>query len=124
MQTEVGAVTSHIYIFEKSISEAYAIIYNDYPKDSLTEDNADEFLNDMARHLAKKMQANLINEENIWINDYPGRDIKLKLPNGFIYWIRLCTVENRFYQIQAVIANNAYSENAKKFLDSFELLKN
>jgi hypothetical protein len=85
---------------------------------------------DGAISLAEMASVNVINQENIQLNDYPGRDFTLEVQPfkdgnaSFNARLRVYIVGNTVYQLYAkdVLDNTAFNnENTIRFLDSFTL---
>jgi|GEM_PF-2046528 hypothetical protein len=122
VDTEFGAIDTQVVLAKTGPSVAYAVVYCEYPQDALFCIAPEKYLNRAGDQMVRKMNGNLINESQILLDGFPGREIKISVPNGILH-LKLFAVGKRSYQIYAVGLNNSASHtDARKFLTSFRLL--
>ena len=126
IKTETGIINSHMFIYRKGKSATYIVSYADYPEGSLFRANPHESLNEATNKLAKKMASKVLSKSNIWIDAYPGKEIRMKTINAETAIFRIFAVKQRFYQISFLMLANAKvsQKEIEKFLNSFRLLGN
>lgn len=122
--TEVGDIEMTSFLYEKSITEAYMVAYNDYPSEILENSSVDDMLDGAKNGSASSM--NIVSfdvEKDMEIAGNPGRYFK---GNNGSYYIeyKLFLKGNRLYQI-AIIRDGSYAtaERTDEFFGSFELLE-
>lgn len=122
--TEVGDIEMTSFLYEKSITEAYMVAYNDYPSEILANSSVDDMLDGAKNGSASSM--NIVSfdvEKDMEIAGNPGRYFK---GNNGSYYIeyKLFLKANRLYQI-AIIRDGSYAtaERTDEFFGSFELLE-
>jgi len=66
-----------------------------------------------------------LNEVKVWLGDYPGRELRIRIPEGRqAMRTRLYFVGNRLYQVGVLSAEDgAAADEVSKFLNSFKLQK-
>ena len=122
VETETGRLDTHIVMAKTGSSVAYAVVYCEYPQDALFCIAPEKYLNTASGQMARKMKGTLLSESPIHLDGFPGREIRMSLPNGILH-LKLYAVGQHSYQIYAVILDNKGSpSDAHKFLASFRLL--
>ena len=99
VETAVGTLKMHMIMHAPTSGDdnaIYSVIRSDYPKDQF-EDADDEYntnvLDGAVNGAVTNVQGELIFDDKIKLNGYPGRSIKIKIAGGFIY-INAYLVEN------------------------------
>lgn len=122
VETETGLIDTHIILAKTGSSVAYAVVYCEYPQDTLFCRAPERYLNTASDQMLRKMNGTLISESPIRLGDFPGREIRMTVPNGILH-LKLYAVGKRSYQIYAVaLDDNGSHADARKFLTSFRLL--
>ena len=122
IETETGHIDTRIVMAKIGSSVAYAVVYCEYPQDALFSRAPEKYLNTASDQMLRKMNGILINESDIRLDGYPGREIRMSVPNGILQ-MKLYAVGNRSYQIYAVSLDGSGSTvDARRFLASFRLL--
>ena len=123
VDTNSGLIVTHIILAKTGPSIAYAVVYCEYPQDALFCIAPEKYLNTASDQMVRKMNGDLISESQILLDGFPGKEIKMTIPNGILH-LKLYAVGKRSYQIYAVALNDSASHaDALKFLTSFRLLK-
>ena len=121
--TEIGTLDMVQILWEKSLSEAYAVMYSDYPEELIENSDPNALLQGGKNGAASNLGILSFDEENdISIDGNPGLEFTGNNGEYYVTW-RVYLVDNRLYQV-AVMGMNAYvpDENKSKFLESFELI--
>lgn len=122
IETETGQIDTHIVLAKTGSSVAYAVVYCEYPQDALFCRAPEKYLNTASDQMVRKMNGTLISETDIRLDGFPGREIRMRVPNGILH-LKLYAVGKHSYQIYAVaLDNNGSYADARKFLASFRLL--
>ena len=103
---------------------AYGIRYDNYPLSVLA------LLGDastliFARHkrLEREVEGKTIDEEDVFIDDYAGKQVTLELPDGKLGVYRIFLIDQEMYQLSVKAApEDASAEEITRFLESFKLL--
>ena len=123
VDTDFGFIDTHIVLAKTGPSVAYAVVYCEYPQDALFCMAPEKYLNTASDQMVRKMNGDLISESQILLDGFPGKEIKMTIPNGILH-LKLYAVGKRSYQIYAVaLDDSACHADARKFLTSFRLLK-
>ena len=117
--TDVGKLDGHLAIAELGDSAAFIVSYSDFPS-AVTQQTAINRILDGARNnLLANKERKLLNERNITLDTYFGRDLTIDTPEGMmitrIYW-----VTRRLYQLIG-ITGKTVSPDVDKFLASFKI---
>lgn len=126
LDTEAGPIDLQKFILElKKESIIYMVYYWDYSEVVIQRAGPDRLLDSMLDWIVSNIGGKLLSEQIISLDSYPGREIEVEAPEGFIIRSRLYLVKQRMYQlIVATSKEEAFSENAEKFFKSFKLLAN
>ena len=123
VETDVGEVT--VSLFQLPFGNfGYVVAYSDYPMDVI-QSYGTQIILDGARNAAvTNTGGTLLDEQEIEIEGYPGRQIKVQSPDGEgIAQARMYLVGTRLYQIYvASPSTEANSQDISKYLESFTLL--
>jgi hypothetical protein len=123
VDTDFGFIDTQVVLAKTGPSVAYAVVYCEYPQDALFCIAPEKYLNKASDQMVRKMNGDLISESQILLDGFPGREIKMSVPNGILH-LKLFAVGKRSYQVYAVGLNDSASHtDARKFLTSFRLLK-
>ena len=122
LDTGVGAIDLHFFIVEQDGFQ-YLVSYNDYPDAMVREADADKVLDGARDGVVANVQGRLLNEVKVWLADYPGRELRIRIPEGRqTMRTRLYFVGNRLYQVGVLSAeDSAAADEISKFLNSFKL---
>jgi hypothetical protein len=124
LNSPFGPVTTYAFVYSNNDS-AFAVSYTDYPQDPTRGINTQKVLDGARNSLLAKPGGTLIGESSISLGSYPGREVQMVTAEGdgkHALRTRVYLVNSRLYQVMVVLPNEeASSENAVKFLDSFKL---
>ena len=120
--TEVGKIEMTSFLYEKSVTEAYMVAYNDYPSEMVKNSSVDDLLDGAKNGSSSSLGITQFDIDNkMEIEGNPGRHFKGT--NGSYYAeYKLFLKGNRLYQI-ALIRDGSYAtpERAEAFFGSFSL---
>ncbi|WP_461599550.1 hypothetical protein [Winogradskyella sp.] len=128
IETAVGELDMHMVGYGSSQvgdNIYYAVVRSDYPKEQFS-DMSDEkiksILDGAVNGAVNNVQGTLESDEDITLNGYPGRKIKIDAP-GMEIFMNAYLVENVMY-INQVIAeeDKVNSDNLKKFFSAFDII--
>lgn len=133
ISTENGPMKMNIFAYQpsaedKDVNTFYGINISDYANNSLNFDNSEE-LNDFFKASiegsVKSVAGELVYEEIINFNGYPGRDYRVLLRNGTVALrTKMIVVKSRVYMITTITdTRNDFKTAITRFMDSFELIK-
>lgn len=118
-----GPVTFHFFTLEY-LDSWFSVQYADYPDKYVQQRSPQEMLDDAQGACIVGLQSKLISQQDISLNQYPGRDLTLQNTAGtLVIKARLFLVGNRIYQV--TVRTIPKTENLKyvlEFLNSFKLL--
>lgn len=126
--TFVGRLDSREYKFAEHPTY-YAVIYDDFAgdleRDAERRDHAMNRMRDAG--VSSGPNRRLLSESEIRLGSYPGRALKISMPDGGIIRVRMYAVGRRLYQVSVITlgersspgARRAAEKSAVKFLDSF-----
>jgi len=121
MNSDVGPVEIFTYRVTSKHHD-YAVIYVDYPHFMVEEQSAEELLDGASYGTVMDNRGKLMTETSIYLQGYPGRELKIAGPNKEYIRARLYLVDNRLYQIKAVSKVSLTDEkNVETMFDSFNL---
>jgi hypothetical protein len=131
VNSAVGNLTMHIHMLDASNTGTgenlvYGIISTEYP-DSSIDSNDPELMSNMFRGAidgaVKNVKGKLLSENNISIDKYPGREIKVDYGDGAAFIrMRLYLVKNKMYILQTItLADKDNNASINEFLNSFQL---
>jgi hypothetical protein len=98
-----------------------AIAYADQPNRPVQSDP--NKIMDALREQAKvDLRGQLLSEKPITLQGYPGRELRLSIPDGYEALQRIYLVDKRLYSLIVIAGSKGLdSPEAKKFLDSFQV---
>jgi hypothetical protein len=122
--TDVGDIEMTSFMYEKSLTEAYMVAYNDYPSEMVKMSSVDDLLDGAKNGSSSSLGINEFEiDKNMEIEGNPGRHFKGT--NGTYYAeYKLFLKGSRLYQI-ALIRDGSYAtqERSEEFFSSFELIE-
>lgn len=129
VETDVGTLDVHMLLYSPDSGDenvVYSIIRTDYPKsqfENATEEYNDSALGGAVEGAITSVNGELLFDNKIKLNGYPGRNVKIKIDGGFIY-INAYLVENKMFITQIVcLTPNDKNKSITRFFQSFDLLK-
>ena len=122
VNTKAGAIDLHLFIFQQK-NVAYFVSYVEYQEELVQANNAEKLLDGARDGAVSNVQGKLLNEVSISLEKYPGREIRIQVPDGkHTIQTRMYLVKNRLYQVMIVTPKeDSFSKDVTKFLDSFKL---
>lgn len=126
VNTQVGALTIHMFIVPRQKEAIYAVAYADLPSNiSPTPSEINQLLTDVAYGISDGAGGRLLSQQAISLGNFPGKEIRLQLAEGMIARGRIYLVNKRLYQV--LVATNQernLTKSIEGFLNSFQLLNN
>jgi len=121
VETAVGQLKMHTYLYEESDDAAYMVAYIDYPEDMVEESDNDVLLNAALEGALSSWGINVdkVKKETTWHEGYKG--IYTRESNGDTYTAyEVILAGNRLYQIAILQYGKAISKKSiSSFYDSF-----
>ena len=132
VDSEIGELKLNMFIYEtpengNDDNLVYLVNCTEYP-DSVINSDISEILSDFFRNsidgAVGSVSGNIISENVIQINDFPGREIKIEFQEGAaIMSLKMFLVKNRMYMLQVITeSKNDSNKSIARFMDSFELM--
>ncbi len=132
VDSEIGELTMTITMYDASgktsdKNEIYMVSQTIYP-DSLVNSNQKEnlpgFFKNSIQGAVNNVSGKLLLEEEIEIEGYPGREVKIDYQEGLaVIQMRFYLVENRLYLLQTITkTSNLPNSSINKFMNSFQLI--
>ncbi len=105
----------------QSTDAAYAVAFNDLPKDALAKQSADQLLDAARKGAVDKVKGKLVSEKKVTADGFPGRELTIDAPGELQLTEHAYLVKTRLYQV-LVVARKAKGmpDDTKKFLESFK----
>ncbi|AXO79164.1 hypothetical protein DZC78_01795 [Olleya aquimaris] len=129
IETEDGTSNMHMVTYypdSRDENIGYSIIRSDFSKsqfENATIEYNNSILNEAVESAVSSLNGELQFVNKIRFNGYPGRNVKIKMDDAFIY-LNLYLVENKLFLIQIMcLAQNDKNESITRFFQSFDLLK-
>lgn len=129
VNTTIGKLDMHMIMY-KSTSEndnlVYTVIRSDYPADNFigadtTYNNS--VLDGSVNGAVTNVNGELIFDNKVKFNGYPGRSIKIEIQGAFLY-MKIYLVDNSMFVSQVIcLKDKDGNSSIKRFLDSFEIIK-
>lgn len=125
IDTEVGPINVQLFQVLREGEAGYVVGYADLPKNIIqTPQDVEEFFGGTIRGIVNSLQGRLLSQRNVKLGNYPGREIKIQAAQGVMVSSRIYLVNQRFYQILVLTAQEQnLSKSIQGFLNSFRLLK-
>lgn len=112
------------YTYQQNEKAFYIVSYTDYPQGSVSEDNAYDKCCERADAFVKTLGGNLEKTAKEKINKNKGCAFNTVVKDSLNVDMVLVFNGNRFYQYGVMYYNSEISsKEARKFIDSFEILK-
>ncbi len=103
----------------------YSVVFNELPSSYLSETTADGILDLSRSQMVDSVSGTLLSEKIISIDNYPGRELRVKFSSGSesgIITVRVYVVEYRIYRIVvSTTEDDQFNNSINKFLNSFTL---
>ncbi|GIV97331.1 MAG: hypothetical protein KatS3mg057_1988 [Herpetosiphonaceae bacterium] len=129
VSTAVGPIDLHMFTLDLGTS-AYMVSFSDYPAEVITAAGPDAVLDGAAGGAISNVNGTVLNEREISISGYPGREIEVQIPKTAendegTAKARIYLVDARLYQVLVLGTKGKLStEDADRFLNSFKLTSN
>ncbi len=121
-----GSIATNLYIVNVGTG-FYGVTVGDYPKEIIAKKAADVHLNDTRDGLLRQVKGELLSEQPISSQGFPGREIKISASRGgknLVAYDRMFLVDDRLFQALVVVeTKDDNSRDIRKFLDSFRFVK-
>lgn len=121
--TAVGDIELHMFMYEKSITEAYVVGYSDYPSEVVKVSNPSEMLQGAKGGVLTNLGATLTEENKVNVQGNEGLEFKAKSATSNIHLVyKIFLKGNRLYQI-GILRDGSFptAEGIQEFIGSFEL---
>ncbi len=122
---QVGAsrLTQEVFtLLRNQNRELYAVWYMDIPNEVLANGGKAEFFDLCAQGVAQEARGTLVEKRNIHLNQIPGVEVKVDVPNTGPVTARLFLSDSRLYQVAIGLPmQKADSGESESFLNSFEI---
>jgi hypothetical protein len=122
VNTQSGQIEIHFYTLSTK-NAVYSVSYSDYPASIFDTTPIKSILDGARDGAVKNTQGRLIDEADIALGAYPGRELNVESSGGTnVMQAHLYVVNHRLYQVIVVTGKGrASSPDLQKFLDSFKL---
>ena len=128
IQTVVGELDMSIVGYSSSKvgdNVYYGVVRSDYPKEQfsdMSEEKIKSVLDGAVNGAVSNVNGTLESDENVTLNGYPGRKIKIKA-TGMEMFMNAYLVDNIMYIAQVIsMEGSVNTENLNKFLDAFDII--
>ena len=128
LQTAVGELDMHMVAYSSSTTGDnvyYGVIRSDYPEEQfsdISEEKVKSVLDGAVNGAVTNVNGTLESDENITLNGYPGRKIKITT-TGIELFMNAYLVDNVMYVTQVIAMEGSLnSKNLNKFLDAFDII--
>ncbi|MCB0399014.1 MAG: hypothetical protein KDD26_05200 [Winogradskyella sp.] len=128
IQTAVGELDMHMIAYSSSTAGDnvyYGVIRSDYPEEqfsNMSEEKIKSVLDGAVNGAVSNVSGTLESDENIILNGYPGRKIKIKT-TGVELFMNAYLVDNVMYVTQVIaMEGTVNTKNLNFFLDSFDII--
>jgi hypothetical protein len=121
VDTEAGKIEIHMFSAEQG-QQAWMVGYSDYPPEIVEASDAEGLLGASRDGAVSNVNGELVSDAPVSLNEHPGREFTASA-QGLSLRARIFLVENRLYQIMAVVPKGQEnSEEVDRFLQSFQLI--
>jgi hypothetical protein len=123
LNTPNGRMTLKGFMVQRRDEANYFVIYVDLPRKTIENDSDIEDLFDgIVEGFKRRTRGEVVSQENITLNDYPGREFKTQLSGTITARSRIYLVNQRLYQLVAITPREQdLPQSIQGFLDSFQL---
>jgi len=128
--TAVGDIDMYMFTLQSTNNDdnnaIYSVIKSDYPEEQF--ENADDeynntVLNGAVNGAVTNVNGELVFDNKIAFNGYPGRSFKINIDQAYIY-MNAYLVENTIYITQVIcMKQKDQNEDINRFLGSFDIIK-
>lgn len=132
VKTPLGKLAYHTFMFvmkNESYAENvfYMVNYCDYPPGALHQDSTElltEFMDATVDEATRAVRGELVYQDGIEINEYPGRFWRIHYREGdAVIKTKAFVVGTRYYQVQTAMTREmGLNRASEEFLDSFRLI--
>jgi hypothetical protein len=129
VQTAVGELDMHMIMYAPTSGDdnaVYSVIRSDYPAEQFEDADAAynaNVLDGAVEGARTNVKGTLEFDKSVTFNGFPGRNIKIKINDGFIY-INAVLANNTMFITQVIcLTANDNNPSIQKFLNSFEIIK-
>ncbi|OLP17320.1 hypothetical protein BST81_16055 [Leptolyngbya sp. 'hensonii'] len=129
--TQMGAIDTQMFVVERQQdSVAYMVAYSDLPPNlvqqvSKGEANVEQLFRGVRDGFVESIKGKILDERQITLAGYPGREIWLELPRDRKARNRIFLVNQRLYQVVVVVGKDKEKylvKSVEGYLNSFKLL--
>ena len=123
VQTAVGELDMHMVAYAGD-DIYYAISATEYPKEfaDMSDERIKSVLDGSVNGAVNNLNGTLESDENITLNGYPGRKIKIKA-SGMDVFMNTYLVDNKMYITQVIcVEDRKDTKSLNKFLDAFDII--
>ncbi len=126
--TDNAHVSLNANQFTASLEEGkvkYSVSYTNFP-DEVAQLPPNFLLDSLAARFTNDRNVKLINQQDISLGQYPGKEFKFEAPGEKLVQYRAYLVKQRLYQVITEIPKDresALSRDVEKFMNSFQLVK-
>lgn len=126
VNTDVGPVSVKRFYVIRNNEALYGVAYSDFPnKSSLNSGEINQLLAQVVSGFVQGSRGKLVSQKPIRLGDFPGREVRIQLPQGVIARGRIYWVNNRLYQVVvATNKENSLTKTIEGFFNSFRLPNN
>jgi hypothetical protein len=125
VDSALGKLTMYSYSSSNNVGH-YMVSFGDYPKEATDDAQREAQLDGVRGGVLKGLQAEILSENKITLNGYPGREFKAKRTVDGVEVVfnwKILLVGRRLYQVAAVTSSaDSNSPDIAKFASSFHLL--
>lgn len=131
VESAIGTLKIHMAMYTPPVNsndenQVYSVIRSDYPKsyfEDADEASNNDVLDGAVEGAVSNVQGELVFDDKITFNGFPGRNFKIEIDGGFIY-MKTFLVENKMFIAQVLcLTDKDNNDNINRFLNSFDILK-
>ena len=125
INTEQGRVELTGFRVVRPDEALYLIAYSNLPNGFNVSDNTEDvksFFKGVIQGFMDEVEGEVISQSSISINNHPGRELKIQLPENTIARYRVYAINNRLYQLLVATPKEQHlQESIAGFFKSFQL---
>ena len=123
IDTQIGALNLNGFLVERPNEAVYIVGYVEFPGNILqSAGNSNEILEGFMQGVLNSSEDRLLNQQNINLTNYPGKDFKVQKSEGVTGRYRVYLVNQRLYFLAVETPKETYLQKSiQGFLDSFQL---